>query len=221
MRTVQRSAGAGLRRKKGVYGLHWDEDASKLLLRWHRDDINLNNVLQYSVADDLLYGSGRERDCKYYFYYYYYYYYYYYGLDWATGATTVRFALGTEPYLDDPGNANIVLEDGSIVFNSQERLVRVAPQDAVSGLAERPDDSKFTISPNPASDRVELRWDARRGDRYVRVGVFDSAGRTVIEELVRWAFGQHTIDVSRLTKGNYVVELQGRARRASRSLLVG
>lgn len=189
---------------RGVYKLRWDTTANTLDLQWQRDDINLNNVLQYSVADDLLYGSGREDDCL----------YYYYGLDWDTGETVARFALGAEGYYDDPGNANVILPDSSIVFNSKERLVRVRP----AAAARDADTSSTTTAvvplapgaayPNPTSGPLAVDLPTGWSDGAIVARVVDATGRTVAAH--RLSGGEATIqfEVSELARGLYVLSLR-------------
>ncbi len=106
--------------KKGVYKLEWKTKINALELIWHRNDINLNNVLIYSSATGAIYGSGREEDCK----------YYYYALDWKTGKTVSKFLLGADKRFDDPGDANVIGPDRSIIYNSKKCMVRLMPKDS-------------------------------------------------------------------------------------------
>lgn len=103
--------------KKGVYKLEWKTETNSMELVWHRNDINMNNVLVYSSATKALYGSGKESDCN----------YYYYSLDWDTGRTITKNALGPDKRFDDPGDANIIGPDRSIIYNSKKCLVRIRP----------------------------------------------------------------------------------------------
>lgn len=95
---------------------------------WDRDDIQMSNVTSISDGSGLTYGSGAVRDSSstgltt-----------HYYGLELANGLTRFEKALGpaveTAPGLRDEifdqGNANIILEDGSIIFAGGRVLVRV------------------------------------------------------------------------------------------------
>ncbi|WP_299222396.1 hypothetical protein [uncultured Aquimarina sp.] len=110
--------GQSCKNKKGVYKLKWYEKNNTMKIVWHRYDINLNNVITYSIASNMIYGSGREADCN----------YYYYALDWETGKTVKKFNLGDNKKYDDPGNANIIGPDRSIIFNSKKGLVRLRPR---------------------------------------------------------------------------------------------
>ncbi|MEO0470342.1 MAG: hypothetical protein AAF206_12015, partial [Bacteroidota bacterium] len=134
---------------KGVYKMEWDTLNNRMELMWHRQDINLNNVLAYSRPDNLIYGSGREDDCL----------YYYYGLDWQTGETELKVPLGAQPYFDDPGNANVILDDGSIVYNSKERLIQVQPVARPLGLAQENDPIQLRVFPNPSQGILKLEWE--------------------------------------------------------------
>ncbi|MCU0451764.1 MAG: hypothetical protein MUC97_18275 [Bernardetiaceae bacterium] len=83
---------------KGIYKMTWHPQTNEMKMDWVRNDLNMNNVLVYSIASDFLYGSGRESDCN----------YYYYTLDWKTGKTIRRDLMGNDVKFDDPGNANII-----------------------------------------------------------------------------------------------------------------
>jgi hypothetical protein len=100
---------------KGVYKCEWDSTVRRLNLKWHRNDINMNNVLCYSVGSDMVYGSGREQDCN----------YYYYGLDWKNGSTIWRKKLGNSDDNDDPGNANVLDENGHLIFSSKRKVIQL------------------------------------------------------------------------------------------------
>ncbi len=104
--------------KKGVYKLRWQQETNTMRLVWYRNDININSVLVYSSATNYLYGSGKESDCS----------YYYYSLDWETGRTVRKDRLGTDKRFDDPGNANVIGPDRSIIYNSKRSLVRIRPK---------------------------------------------------------------------------------------------
>ncbi len=168
-----------------------------------------HNVPLDSVADNLLYGSGREADCN----------YYYYGLNWETGATVKRFRLGNQPYLDDPGNANIVLEDGSILFNSKERLVQIYPAGIVSAVtnADLFAGHGPTIYPNPLNDRLNIRRAApfAGGNGLVELSMFDLSGRLVHQSSRRSTSTDITVDLARLPAGIYLtaIQLDGREYR--------
>jgi hypothetical protein len=103
---------------KGVYKCEWNPSTHKWGIKWARNDLNINGVLTYSVASNLVYGSGRENDCC----------YYYYGLNWDTGQTVWKLKLGTAKKFDDPGCANVVGEDGSLIFATQTGIIRLLPK---------------------------------------------------------------------------------------------
>jgi outer membrane protein assembly factor BamB len=62
-----------------------------------------------------IYGRGRETDCN----------HYYYALDWTTGRTTWRKKLGDSEDFDDPGNANVLDENGHLTFSSKRKIVQL------------------------------------------------------------------------------------------------
>lgn len=105
---------------KGVQKFRWDTDTNAFKVMWVNDSINMNGVLSYSAGSNLVYGSGKEGDCK----------YYYYGLDWNTGKVALQLDLGIakkfpkDPFYDQGVN-NIIDEDGSIYFSGSRSLVKL------------------------------------------------------------------------------------------------
>jgi hypothetical protein len=81
---------------------------------WRNSAVNLNGVLTYSGATNLVYSSGRE-GCTYYFY----------GLDWNTGQVRVRIRLGTSSNYLDQGNQVSINTDGSAIFGTANGIVRI------------------------------------------------------------------------------------------------
>ena len=157
---------------KGVYKLEWEPTSNEMNIQWHRSDINLNNVLMYSRPDNLIYGSGREDDCN----------YYYYGIDWNTGETSKRFLLGKESYFDDPGDANIILEDRSIIFNTNQRLVQLYPGSPVSSVEQFPT-SQLHIFPNPFTDQLNIHFSGVSiSPRYLNL--YDHLGQLIKEQIL-------------------------------------
>lgn len=135
--------------RKGVYKLEWDPVENQLNLVWHRDDLKLNGVPRFSPLTGLIYGSGRQADCS----------YVYYGLDWDTGSTKLRLVLGTDSFSDDPGNANTIAEDRSIIFNSLERLVRLRPSRRTGVAIERRNGTKLRLW-GETTPGGNYRWEA-------------------------------------------------------------
>ncbi|MGD1841371.1 MAG: hypothetical protein ACFB0B_10810 [Thermonemataceae bacterium] len=115
--------GQGNKPRKGVQKLRWNTQKDQFELVWVNREVNINGVLTYSKGSNLVYGSGREDDCK----------YYYYGLDWETGKVAFKQFLGKSckklknPY-DDGGCNNIIDEEGNIYFAGGASLVKLEKQ---------------------------------------------------------------------------------------------
>ena len=194
--------GQGCPTAKGLYKLEWDPGSNSMNLMWNRNDINLNNVLMYSRPDNLIYGSGREDDCD----------FYYYGIDWETGNTSKRFRLGSESYFDDPGDANIILEDGSIVVNTRERLVQIYPGRPLStsvSSAEDLDDS-YLIFPNPFSDELYVSLESGRREDAV-LTILDAKGALIEQRDLR---EEPRLTLGHLVPGIYFLRIENGKRPA-------
>ena len=103
---------------RGVQLARWDPRADRLRLVWANPDVPMNNVVTISSGSNLVYGSGRDRDCT----------FRYRGLDRASGAVRLEVPLGDDGRFTDGGNSNVVLPDRSIVFGVARGLVRVRPR---------------------------------------------------------------------------------------------
>ncbi|MBX2875207.1 MAG: T9SS type A sorting domain-containing protein [Saprospiraceae bacterium] len=182
---------------KGLYKLQWDPASNSMNLQWRRNDINLNNVLMYSRPDNLIYGSGRENDCD----------FYYYGIDWNTGNTVKRFRLGAESYLDDPGDANIILEDGSILFNTRDRLIQLYPKNTVTDLdAIKEEEMSYLVFPNPFVDQLQIKAN-KRSSSDGRVSLFNLSGKLIAQQSMK---EQRTLsmDLPELVNGVYLLKIE-------------
>lgn len=181
---------------KGLYKLKWDTASNTMDLQWSRSDINLNNVLMYSRPDNLIYGSGRENDCN----------FYYYGIDWDSGNTIKRFLMGEESFFDDPGDANIILDDQSIVFNTNERLVQIYPDTPVSTSTAPSDEKRFLISPNPFSNYFTIQ-SLTNDISPVSISIFDSKG-ILVKQLAHEISNTQLIYVEDLPVGFYILKIE-------------
>ncbi|MEM8888694.1 MAG: T9SS type A sorting domain-containing protein [Bacteroidota bacterium] len=190
----------------GVYKLEWDPASNSMSLQWFRSDINLNNVLMYSRPDNLIYGSGRENDCN----------YYYYGIDWNTGNTVKRFLLGSDSFYDDPGDANIILENQSIVFNTRERLIQLFPQNPVS-IDPDLEEAQFQSYPNPVIDQISIKAIMPQL-KPMKVSIFTLRGEEIFSQVFD---SQQTsnISLSGLTPGFYFLQIEQGQRKEMLKIL--
>lgn len=131
-----------------------------------------------------------------------------------------------------PGDGHVSYLRGSAVFNTDSTFAFLDPwlKDVVCGTAEDCDSEVVTTSvrdrnavadlqltPNPATDRVEVRWppsDASAG----RLHIVDALGRTVRERAV--AGGAAFIDLAGLPAGTYQVMVRGETVLHTSTLLV-
>lgn len=67
---------------------------------------------------------------------------------------------------------------------------------------------ELRLIPNPANDRVSVRWNTP--DTYHRITVTDMAGHVVYDASVLTAGNQHTVPTDRFAPGMYVVRLNGK-----------
>jgi hypothetical protein len=124
------------------------------------------------------------------------------------------------------------LDDGSIVVtgNSVSDKTSEGVELYIAKLNEPPASVGNADSPNttmearllPASNRIEVRC-SLSASSLVRLSLVDMTGRDVIAPLSdEWCLGSHThsIDVSRLPTGAYVVSLTANGRRESQIVIV-
>ena len=73
-----------------------------------------------------------------------------------------------------------------------------------TGIALAEGDLRFGLQPNPASASVTLTFDGREGGT---VSITDMAGREVLTKTLQPGKTSHTIDISRLAAGTYMVRV--------------
>ena len=86
-----------------------------------------------------------------------------------------------------------------------------------TGIALAEGDLRFGLQPNPASASVTLTFDGREGGT---VSITDMAGREVLTKTLQPGKTSHTIDISRLAAGTYMVVLSTPSSKGSRRLIV-
>jgi hypothetical protein len=102
---------------RGVQMARWDPKAKRLNLLWANGKIPFNNVMTISYGSNLVYGSGRDRDCN----------FVYRGLDRATGQQAFAKTLGDSNDFLDGGNSNAVLPDRSVIYGIGDGMIRIRP----------------------------------------------------------------------------------------------
>ena len=189
--------GYGCDNEKGVSKFRWDTAANRLELAWTNEDVNVNGVLSYSAGTGLVYGAGKELDCR----------YYYYGLDWDDGSVALREPIGEEEaFPDDPlydqGVNHVIAEDGSIYYSGSRSLVRVRGVPRASATATMTGGPALRLSPSPATTWAAVSDAALEGARY---DVYAADGRRVGAGRVRGG----RIDLAGLPSGVLAVTLDG------------
>lgn len=101
----------------GVQKLTWDPNSRTLDVAWATDEVNFNNVLTYSAATDLVYGTGQKDGI-----------FYFWGLDWKTGDIALEVLLGEGNDYLNQGNQVIIDEAGNAFFSSVTGIVRLQPE---------------------------------------------------------------------------------------------
>ena len=103
---------------RGVQLARWSPARRALELVWANPDVMFNNVMSISSGSGLVYGSGRDADCR----------YVYRALDRATGAVAFERTLGRANRWIDGGNTNAILPDRSIAFGVTRGVARLRPR---------------------------------------------------------------------------------------------
>ena len=190
---------------KGVQKITWETEENKFKVAWVNRDINMNGILTYSKATNMVYSSGKESDCN----------YYYYGLDWDTGELVLRKLLGPEgTFRNDPfydgGNNSIIDEKGNIYFAGGSSIVKVENLGKVPSAAKPPS----TLHDSLAFDKGQLRLRPNPTRQYVRIAedgvtpedvlVFDVNG----QQMSNWSLKGKTLDLGALPTGVYLLRIE-------------
>ncbi|MEM1262023.1 MAG: hypothetical protein AAGH76_06485 [Pseudomonadota bacterium] len=121
---VAQYAGLGLSSRcrrdapRGVQLVRWQPASRSLTLVWANAAVPFNNIMTISSGSNLIYGSGRDRDCT----------FVYRGLNRDTGEIAFEKSLGRSAKFLDGGNTNALLPDRSIVFGTGGGIVRLRPK---------------------------------------------------------------------------------------------
>ncbi|WP_405576155.1 choice-of-anchor J domain-containing protein [Winogradskyella sp. Asnod2-B02-A] len=110
------------------------------------------------------------------------------------------------PFTSEQANMHIVVvlidaTDGSIVGAKQSSIAQALSVEEVSGI------SSIKIYPNPATDKLNVAFQAGNGD--YNITVTDMLGRTVINNNYEGLFGSQNIElpVSQLNAGHYIMNI--------------
>jgi hypothetical protein len=185
---------------KGVVKCRWNTATDKMSVEWTNMNVNMNGVLTYSSATNLVYSSGKETDCNYYFY----------GLDWNTGNVVVRQKLGTSELYNDQGCNTSINDDSTLVYGSNGGFALLSyKKNAPAGSNPgNTDDAVLYVYPNPVKDLLTLRLMATGASSTYYLGLYNLAGQKVgyntlmPGDTLRWNLGA-------FPKGLYTLRLEG------------
>ena len=110
-----------------------------------------------------------------------------------------------------PGNANNVQSRAMVWYNQKGWGVSVSDVSA---------DAIFTISPNPASDVVNIDWNVATTDGVYTTRVYDINGRLVLEHSASSTEFNQELNISSLEAGIYMVQVSNGEFTATKKLQV-
>ncbi len=111
---------------KGVADVYWDTVKKSFQLRWFNGTVNMNGVTCQSRGSNLVYSSGADETLDYALY----------GIrlkadsQGPAGEVVVKIKLAAKADINsvfDPGNSFMINDDRSVVWSSNEGIVRVRP----------------------------------------------------------------------------------------------
>ncbi len=118
-------------------------------------------------------------------------------------------AAGAPRYWSFFGNGSDIFETVYDANNSFTPLVRmyIAPEDA-SSVTELPADNLITVTPNPASEFVNVSMDFTKSFDHVNIMMTDITGRVVLmKDLDNVSNHQMRIDVGNLMSGTFILNI--------------
>jgi len=74
-----------------------------------------------------------------------------------------------------------------------------------SGIGESPTSAVFSVYPNPADDRINIRLGPGMDNRQITFSLIDPVGRVIIQKELQSA--DHSVDVSEIPEGLYLIRL--------------
>jgi hypothetical protein len=185
---------------KGVVKCRWDTTTNTLTKVWNNRNVNFNNALTYSRQSNLVYGNGKESDCNYYFY----------GLDWNTGAVSLRKSLGTSDDYNDQG-CNISISDDSTLVEPtstgffQVKYTKSSRPTSVDNV--NTDDMEFSIFPNPSPTSSPLFFKANTPiNSPCFLSIYNATGQLVHTQKITSDFTR--IEYPDFMSGFYYAELK-------------
>ncbi|PKL10539.1 MAG: hypothetical protein CVV52_17890 [Spirochaetae bacterium HGW-Spirochaetae-8] len=133
---------------------------------------------------------------------------------WSTGATTQTInassaVVGVIPFWVQVTDNNGCKGGDTIEINFTNH----------PGIAEATKSPGFSIVPNPASNQVEVLWDAMANEP-VSLTIITLDGRMVVQKTLCPSDGKALLDVSALPAGNYLIQLSSLTNRTIQRLVI-
>lgn len=117
-------------------------------------------------------------------------------------------ALAFSPF----GDPSVLFAGGAFTMNGGEPMPYFAQTTITTGIREAADKAPFTLSPNPAHERLRVCLEGGPAGRALRV--MDAMGRIVVDSFTDGPCTE--LDVAHLSAGTYVVQLEnGRSTRTA------
>jgi len=90
---------------------------------------------------------------------------------------------------------------GDVIYKSSLSIT----EDVSSSIANA-NNTKISISPNPASNLINVKFD---NNSYSFYSIIDITGKTLIKENINTGINTLSVDISKIAKGTYFLKLEG------------
>jgi choice-of-anchor B domain-containing protein len=116
--------------------------------------------------------------------------------------------------------AYLDLPSGNFIASDMQNGLFVLDASFAVGIAQHSSESSVSMYPNPATDVANIRLELKTKDQLL-FSVYDVSGRLLMQEEAAYNPGAaiHTLDISGLKPGAYLLEVKGRQNNFSSKLL--